>query len=85
MLEITQKITWFVLNTTFFNLKNFSKSFSEYISMENLEHNNENIERKYLRRNHFFKLKNSLSDLEKDFMELKDRELKDREKKLKER
>ena len=53
--------------------------------MENLEHNNENIERKYLRRDHFFKLKNSLSDLEKDFMELKDRELKDREKKLKER
>ena len=48
--------------------------------MENLEHNNENIERKYLRRNQFFKLKNSLSDLEKDFMELKDRE-----KKLKER
>ena len=42
--------------------------------MENLDYNNENIERKYLGKNQFFKLKNSLSDLEKDFMELKDRE-----------
>ena len=32
--------------------------------MENLDYNNENIERKYLGKNQFFKLKNSLSDLE---------------------
>ena len=44
---------------------------------------------KYLKNmlnNQFLKVKNSLLELEKDFMELKDRELKDREeKKLKER
>ena len=51
--------------------------------MENLDYNNENTERKYLGKNQFFKLKHSLSDLEKDFMELKDRELKDREEKIK--
>ena len=47
---------------------------------------NGNIERKYLnnmRKTQFFKLKNSLLEYEKDFMELKDRELKDNEVKIK--
>ena len=46
--------------------------------MENPNFKNENIERKYLnnmRKNQFLKLKNSLSEFEKDFIELKDREL----------
>ena len=50
--------------------------------MENQNYKNENIERKYfknLRKNQFLKVKNSLLELEKDFIELKDRELKDRE------
>ena len=34
---------------------------------------------KILRENQFLKVKNSLLELEKDFIELKDRELKDRE------
>ena len=54
--------------------------------MENLNSNNENIERKYLnnmRKNQFLKVKNGLLELEKDFIELKDRELKDREAKIK--
>ena len=54
--------------------------------MENLNYKNENIERKYfknLRKNQFLKVKNSLLELEKDFIELKDRELKDREVKIK--
>ena len=56
--------------------------------MENLNYKNENIERKYLkntRKNQFSKIKNSLLELEKYFIELKDRELKDREVKIKER
>ena len=47
---------------------------------------NHNIERKYLnemRKNQFLKVKNSLLELEKDFIELKHRELKDREVKVK--
>ena len=54
--------------------------------MENLNSNNENIERKYLnnmRKNQFLKVKNGLLELEKDFIELKDKELKDREAKIK--
>ena len=50
--------------------------------MENLNYKNENIERKYLknmRKNQFLKVKNSHLELEKDFIELKDRQLKDRE------
>ena len=50
--------------------------------MENLNLKNENIERKYLNRmqeNQFLKVKYSLLELEKDFIELKDKELKDRE------
>ena len=49
--------------------------------MENLNYKNENIERKYLknkRKNQFLKVNNSLLELEKDFIELKDRSLKDR-------
>ena len=54
--------------------------------MENLKYENKNIERKYLkniRKNQVLKVKNSLLELEKDFMELKDKELKDREVKIK--
>ena len=46
------------------------------------------LREKYLKNmlnNQFLKVKNSLLVLEKDFMELQDRELKDREKKLKKR
>ena len=52
--------------------------------MEILNHKKENIERKYLENMqniHFLKIKNRLLELEKDFMELKDRKLKDTEKK----
>ena len=54
--------------------------------MENLNYKNENIERKYLknkRKNQFLKVNNSLLELEKDFIELKDRSLKDRVVKIK--
>ena len=48
--------------------------------------NNKNIDRKYLknmRNNQFLKVKNSHLEVEKDFMELKNRELKDRVEKIK--
>ena len=54
--------------------------------MENQGHKKENNERKYLENmqdNQFLRVKNSLLELEKHFMELKDRELKDRNEKLK--
>ena len=54
--------------------------------MKNLYCKNKNIERKYLQNmqnNQFLKVQNSLLDLEKDFMELKDRELKYRKEKIK--
>ena len=54
--------------------------------MENLNYKNENIERKYLknkRKNQFLKVNNSLLELGKDFIELKDRSLKDRVVKIK--
>ena len=54
--------------------------------MENLNYKNENIERKYLknkRKNQFIKVNNSLLELGKDFIELKDRSLKDRVVKIK--
>ena len=60
--------------------------FFKYRRMENLNSNNETIERKYLnnmRKNQFLKVKNGLLELEKNFIELKDRELKDREAKIK--
>ena len=54
--------------------------------MEIQNYKNENIVRKYLkilRKNQFLKVKNSLLELEKDFIEFKDRELKERELKIK--
>ena len=53
--------------------------------MENPSYKNENIERKYLnntQKNQFVKVKNSLLELEKDFIEFKDRESKDRKTKI---
>ena len=50
--------------------------------MENLNYKKENIERKLLKvmqKNQFLKVKSSLLELEKDFIELKGIELKDRE------
>ena len=69
-----------------FVFKNFPKYFREYIGMRNSNYKNENIKTKYLnnkQKNQFLKVKNSLSELEKDFIELGDRELKDREVKIK--
>ena len=54
--------------------------------MENSIYKNENIETKYLNnmpKTRFLKVKNSLSELEKDFIELKNRELKYKEVKIK--
>ena len=54
--------------------------------MESPNYINENTERgclKILRKSQFKRSKNSLLELEKDFIELKDLELKDREVKLK--
>ena len=59
----------------------FSKVSCEYIRMENLDYENENIERRYLenmRNYQLLKIKNSLLELEKDFIGLMNRELKDR-------
>ena len=57
--------------------------------MENVDYENVNIEKKYLKKyakkKQFPKVKNSLLELKKDFMDLKDKELKNRkENKLKE-
>ena len=44
--------------------------------MENSNYENKNIETKYLnnlQKNHFLKVKNSLLELEQDFIEFKDR------------
>ena len=54
--------------------------------MENSNYKEKNNDIKYLNniwKNQFLKLKNSLLDSEKDFIELKDRELKDREENIK--
>ena len=54
--------------------------------MENPNYKNENTERKYLnemRKNPFSKVKNSLSEYKKDFIDLKGKELKDRKVKIK--
>ena len=56
--------------------KNVSNNFSEYIWMEKPNYKNENIQRKYLnnmRKNQYLQVKNSLLELEKDLIELKDR------------
>ena len=60
----------YFLNLTklFLICQNFSKNFREYITMENLDYKNENIERKYLenmQNNQFLKVKHSLLELEK--------------------
>ena len=58
----------------------------EYIRIDNSNYINKNTEKAYLnnmRKNQFLKVKNSLLELEKDFIELKHRELKDREVKVK--
>ena len=49
--------------------------------MENSNYKNENIETKYLNempKNQFLKVRNTILELEKDCIELKDRQLKDR-------
>ena len=54
--------------------------------MENPNYKNEKIERKYLndmRRNQCLKVKDSLLELKRHFIESKDRELKDRDLKIK--
>ena len=58
-----------------------SKMFREYIRMKNLDYKNKYIDTKYL--TNIKKVNNSLLELRKYFMELKDRELKDREEKIK--
>ena len=63
---------------------NFWKNFRKYIRMENQNYKNEFIERKYLenmRNNQFWRVKDSLSELENVFTELKDIKLKDRKEK----
>ena len=65
---------------------NFWKNFRKYIRMENRNYKNELIERKYLENmlnNQFWRVKDSLSELENFFTELKDIELKDRKEKRK--
>ena len=72
------------LDTLFFVFINFTKSFCEYIRMENQGNNNENIESKYLQNMQnktYLKIKKSFLELEKDFIGLNGRELKDREEK----
>ena len=54
--------------------------------MENQNYKNENTEIKdlnFMRKNQFLNVKNSLLELEKDFIDTKDMELKDREIKIK--
>ena len=54
--------------------------------MENSNYKSENIETNYfdnMEENQFLRVKNSLSELEKDFIEMKDRQLKDKEAKIK--
>ena len=53
--------------------------------MENLDYKNKKFDRKYLKNrqnNQFLKVKNSLLELEKFFMEVKHRKLKNREEKI---
>ena len=62
-----------------------SKIFREYKRMKNLDCKNKKIDTKYLtniKKNQFLKVNNSLLELGKYVMELKDRELKDREEKI---
>ena len=62
-----------------------SKIFREYKRMKNLDCKNKKIDTKYLtniKKNQFLKVNNSLLELGKYVMELKDRQLKDREEKI---
>ena len=71
---------------TIFCFHNYSKIFCEYIRLEHQDFKNENIEKKYIenmQNNQFLRVKNSLLELEKDFMEMKDIELKDRKEEIK--
>ena len=72
--EIARNITFFVLK-----ILNF---FCEYIRIKNPNYKNKNISTKYLnnmQRYRFLKVKNSLLELKKYFIELKGGELKDRD------
>ena len=56
------EITWISFKYNIFCFQNFSKSFREYIRMENLHYKNKTMERKYLknmRNNQFLKGKHS--------------------------
>ena len=58
----------------YFFCKNFSKNFRENIRMQNQDYTEKNIEKKYLENMHnyqFLKVKNSLLELENDFIGLK--------------
>ena len=69
--------------------KFFDLFFGKYIKIENSKHSDyktENTVTKYLnnmRKTSFLKIKNSLLELEKYFIELKDKELKDRDEQIK--
>ena len=63
--KIAENIIYFVFNFEIFH---------EYIRIEYSSYINENIERKYLnKKDQILKVKNSLLELEKDFIELKNR------------
>ena len=63
--KIAGNIIYFVFNFEIFH---------EYIRIEYSSYINENIERKYLnKKDQILKVKNSLLELEKDFIELKNR------------
>ena len=77
------EIAWYIKCFVFNNLEFL---FCEYVRMENPNDKSENIKRKYwnnMENNQFLKVKNSLLELEKDFIKSKDKELKDREVKIK--
>ena len=75
------------LKCLFFISKKFENfSFVIYMRMENRTIKMKVLREKYLKdmlRNQFLKVKNIISELEKDFIELNDVELKDRETKIK--
>ena len=61
--ECTKKVILISLNTTFFVLKNFSKTFRKYKKMTNSKYKIKNIEKKYLnimQKNPFLRINNGL-------------------------
>ena len=69
-------MTWIVLNIIFLFQRFLFWNFRENIRMEYANFKNENIEKKYLnnmQKSRFLKVKNSLLELKKAFIELKDR------------